>query len=558
MRTRFHEWMKSAERMGEYRVTVVERRMEAEAEYTAMYLETELIPGQRVKTYLWLGVPHGAKPLPAILHIHGGGMQTADLNHVKHWAGRGYVAVSYDWKERHSGQERYSDLADMPRADMEDEHDPLKSVMFTRVIHAKKMVTWLAALPEVDPDRIGAYGISRGGSVIWLLNAWDSRLKAAAPLYGCGKHMAPGRLNRNSRKAHTLEDTLEWERLLDGVKLAGQQHAPMLIMAATNDFWGWMDAVCEGAAQIPKEKRGLFFATNQNHHLDQWAGPTLDKWMDAHLKQNSHWPQTPVAEVAECDGKLKVFARLDPSLPMPEKLRFCWSWYDWSEVLPPGRYWHVKEIDRSAGNSVEIPVTDAQISGYVYVDAVYADGVKTSSFPLRFSPGYIGAVPSGAPASLELADFSAGLDGWHCPEMRTEPFDPEFRYAFLDDPLGGKALTLCEPGLPFALVTHKPVDPMMERDKDHKRLQLRLYADCTGAWKVSLFYRPDQAGQKIWVCEFNADTGWMEARLERNSFRNAEGQSLPTWEKAHKIAVSFVPADDASSGSPALGSVRFV
>lgn len=561
---RFRELMKTAEHLGEHRTSTVERRSDQHGEYAAMYLETELIPGQWVKTYFWIGVPYGETPFPGMLHIHGGGSQTANLEHVRHWTSKGYVALSYDWKEEISGQEHYSDLADMPMKDMEEEFDPLQSVMFTRLIHAKKMLTWLAQLPEVDAGRMGAFGISRGGTITRLLNAWDSRLQAAAPIYGCGKHMAPGRLNRNVRRAHTLDDTYEWERMLSGLKLAERQQPPMLIMSATNDYWGWMDAICEGAAHLPKAKRGLFFAANQNHHLDGWAGATLDCWMDALVKGDGQWPQAPAAAVSVSEGVLRVTAEFagDGLSPLLQKLRFCWSWYDWSEVLPPGRYWHVKELDCSQGSSfsVEIPIIDPAISGYVYVDAIYADGVKTSSFPLRFSPIYLGAVPSGTPLTLELADFTRGLDGWHCLEQRTEPFDADFRYVFVEDPQGGKALALNEPGSKFALVTHKPVDPVMRGDKDHLQLQLRLFTDVPGVWEVSIFYRPDQAGQIVWVSEIDGVHGWSDVRIARQSFRHAEGKALSTWEKMHKICVTFLheQVDSSSSCKPALGSVRFV
>ncbi|MEC0269210.1 dienelactone hydrolase family protein [Paenibacillus anseongense] len=561
---RFHELLKTAEHLGEHRISTVENRSDEHGDYAAVYLETELIPGQWVKTYFWIGVPYGETPFPAMLHIHGGGSQTANLEHVRHWTSKGYVALSYDWKEELSGQAHYSDLADMPTKDMEEEFDPLQSVMFTRLIHAKKMVTWLAGLPEVDAGRMGAFGISRGGTVTRLLNAWDNRLQAAAPIYGCGKHMSPGRLNRNVRRPHTLEDTYEWEKLLSGWRLAEREQSPMLIMSATNDYWGWMDAICEGAAHLPKAKRGLFFAANQNHHLDGWAGATLDCWMDALVKGDGHWPQAPAAAVSVHEGTLRVSAvfSADKLSALPQKLRFCWSWYDWSEVLPPGRCWHVKEIDCSpdSGFSVEIPVIDPAISGFVYVDAIYADGVKTSSFPLRFSPIYLGAVASAMPLTLELADFTSGLDGWHCPEQRTEPFDPDFRYVFVDDPEGGKALALDEPGMKFALVTHKPVDPMMQADKDHLQLQLRLYTDVPGVWEISVLHRPDQAGQIVWVSEVKGVLGWTDVRLARQSFDSAGGKGFSSWDKMHKISVCFVPEQvNASSGCrPALGSVRFV
>lgn len=563
MMSTFQDWIDAASRMGTYKETIVERVIEEDAEYWAMYMETELLPGEWVTTYLWLGFPKGAHAYPSVMHIHGGGDQTVNLDHVRHWVNRGYVALSYDWKEEISGQERFSDLANMPLSDMEDEYDPLQSVMLTRVLHAKKMVTWLSLREEVDSERIGVFGISRGGSITWLLNAWDDRLKAVVPIYGCGKHLAPGRLNRNIRKSHSLEDTFEWNRLLDGVTLASRQHAPVLAMTATNDYWGWMDAVCEAAVQIPQENRGLFFAANQNHQLDTWAGKTLDHWMDVHVRGGAQKRQTPrvTFSLSTTSGYDRLHANviLDAASELPEKLRICWSWWDFSEVLPPGRYWHVVEIDASAEASTAIPVIDLQISGYLYVDAIYADGVKMSSFPVRFSPAYLGVNHTIEKTSHVLADFSKGLDGWSCPFMRTEPYDADFQYTIVEHPQGGKALAMDEPELLFQLATNKLVDPMMARLSDANKLCIQLYNEQPGQWKVTLLYRPDQAGQQIWTHELTVNpAGWSECKLDRNAFRSEEGMELPYWDKAHRIVVSFHEmSETAPFGSAAVGKTLF-
>jgi carboxymethylenebutenolidase len=48
----------------------------------------------------------------------------------------------------------------------------------------KLALSYLAGLPEVDPDRIGAIGFCMGGSFAVALACTDDRLKAVAPFYG--------------------------------------------------------------------------------------------------------------------------------------------------------------------------------------------------------------------------------------------------------------------------------------------------------------------------------------------------------------------------------------
>jgi carboxymethylenebutenolidase len=48
----------------------------------------------------------------------------------------------------------------------------------------KLALSYLAGLPEVDPDRIGAIGFCMGGSFAVAWACTDDRLKAVAPFYG--------------------------------------------------------------------------------------------------------------------------------------------------------------------------------------------------------------------------------------------------------------------------------------------------------------------------------------------------------------------------------------
>ena len=38
----------------------------------------------------------------------------------------------------------------------------------------------------MDRDRLGIFGVSVGGTLTWIVAGVDARVKAAAPIYGCG------------------------------------------------------------------------------------------------------------------------------------------------------------------------------------------------------------------------------------------------------------------------------------------------------------------------------------------------------------------------------------
>lgn len=116
--------------------------------------------------------PKGAKALPAVIWIHGGGWRSgsrAEAANIEALAARGFVGVSVD--------HRYSTEAPFPAA-VED---------------VKAAVRWVrahAAEYGADPDRIGVWGASSGGHLALMVACADetagpvsSRVQAACAWY---------------------------------------------------------------------------------------------------------------------------------------------------------------------------------------------------------------------------------------------------------------------------------------------------------------------------------------------------------------------------------------
>ncbi|MDW8038047.1 MAG: acetylxylan esterase [Thermoguttaceae bacterium] len=107
---------------------------------------------------------------------------------------------------------------------------------------AMRAVDYLQSRPDVDPKRIGATGISGGGTQTAYLMALDSRIVAAAP--GCYLCSLYGRL----LKTNGPQDA---EQNIFGQLALGMDHAdycmmraplPTLILAATQDYFNIEDA----------------------------------------------------------------------------------------------------------------------------------------------------------------------------------------------------------------------------------------------------------------------------------------------------------------------------
>jgi carboxymethylenebutenolidase len=123
----------------------------------------------------YLALPDGNGPHPGVVVIH----EAYGLNdNIKDIAGRfaeqGYAALAVDlFSDRNKAvcMARYMTgmlIGSVQRYGIED---------------LKAALTHLAAVPEVDPERIGAVGYCMGGSFAIAWACTDARLKAIAPYY---------------------------------------------------------------------------------------------------------------------------------------------------------------------------------------------------------------------------------------------------------------------------------------------------------------------------------------------------------------------------------------
>ena len=136
---------------------------------------SEIEPGA-LKGGAYLALPDASGPHPGVVVIH----EAYGLNeNIKDIAGRfadeGYAALAVDLftgRNRAICMTRY--MAGML----------IGSVDRYGISDLKAALTHLAALPEVDGERIGAIGFCMGGGFAIAWACTDERLKAIAPFYG--------------------------------------------------------------------------------------------------------------------------------------------------------------------------------------------------------------------------------------------------------------------------------------------------------------------------------------------------------------------------------------
>ena len=128
--------------------------------------------------------------LPVVISLHGtGGNMRSTMEFVRRLAERGFLGVVVDGPHHGSradergGSAAYQDAIYNAWKDPDDDarRHPF---FFDTVWDVMRLVDWLVTREDVDAERIGLYGVSKGGVETYLTAAVDERITAAAPAIG--------------------------------------------------------------------------------------------------------------------------------------------------------------------------------------------------------------------------------------------------------------------------------------------------------------------------------------------------------------------------------------
>ena len=185
-----------------------------------------------------IAVPTGlSKPVPAVVHIQGGGFWqgTKNAGHAIRYAKKGFIGVSINY--------RLSGVAPFPAA----------------VQDCKAAIRWLRANAnkyKIDPDRIGVWGTSAGGNLVAMLGTsggdsylegyggnaeFSSDVQAVVDHFGPTNFLKMGdrQLKRDSVESRYLGGRVgglpDQVRRASPISYVDQNDPPMLIIHGKND-----------------------------------------------------------------------------------------------------------------------------------------------------------------------------------------------------------------------------------------------------------------------------------------------------------------------------------
>ena len=479
---------------------------------------------------LW-GKPAGDGPFPGIVHIHGGG-QTASAEDAAYWIARGYAVVSFDWTGPAEDRDFVTHWAGDIGGPWTLDPRPEAGRLWHATAGSRRAITFLESRPEVDADRIGAYGISWGGLTQWLVNGTDTRLKAAVAVYGCGGLMHDHHSNEGYRAVGRHQWTT-WTEWYDPISYAATQRAPVLFLNGTNDFFGWPAAAARlfGNLSVPTRAH---FSRNFNHHVEPPGARAADAFFDWALAGGPPLPETPAVEVAPTpDG---YAARVSPDAP--ETVEGVEILTALGDTIDAHLCWRQTEARREGDSwCARLPESRYAQRLSVIAEVRYRGGHALSSVPqFVHNPEPVEATPR-----EYLWRPGEGLWGWTC-GAGTQLYQRGSWFELAGDAPEAEACLLlrsAEGVADFAADLRRPTDPMYAPTAETGGLEVVF--ECPGGSGLALIVQTtdEREDRLLYRAEIGQATdGLTTARFTTREFTRPDGEPLTGWRGTRLITLA--------------------
>jgi len=510
--------------------------------YEKLRFTGESMGDAKVRVFAIQGAPKNAENCPGVLHIHGGG-QTAALSWVQFWVQRGYACVSFDFCGEHPGRTEFTDWGPIKHGNMMQaaggfqlRPTPRESSWYHWALVSRRALTLLARHPKVDPERLGIFGISVGGSLTWMVAGFDRRVKAAVPIYGCGYNYDRG----NARWGYPVpsDDLREFQRVLSPEAHAPFVSAPTFFLDATNDFHGFIDRAFETIDAAPADTRQAF-TPRYNHHIHPDQGRNLPLWMDWHLNGGAPLPGNPRLTIELDDGI--PAASIRPA--EPDSVRSVDVFYALGDKRPPIRFWRSARTTKSDGIwRASLPVVDSWDDLRAFANVTYESGACLSTRLKTVVPAQLGKARATLAPTARLAHDETGMGHWYFTNGYTDPnIDKTYLVSGEDSVVGPFVTfnleTFGDP-IEVRISSHLIGDPQFVAPDDAPLHVQSGGSFLDGNYRITLIV--DDWGPrplKYSATVEQPDPAWKETALPRSRFVDAEGRSLERWKGIDKIEI---------------------
>jgi dienelactone hydrolase len=209
----------------------------ATARVSAVTFTSHSHHGQPVRIFGYLAMPphKPGQKVAGLLILHGGGGR-ATVERAARGAASGFASLAIDlpgrgtgrWASRSTGPDMTVWNLFRTRPSLADNY------LYHAVLAALRSVEFLRRQPEVDPERVGVYGMSWGGATALIAGSLDSRLAGVVDLFGSGYLRGEcawdGHLDKLDPAA-----VAAWQANFDPSAYVPRMKPPVLLVTGCND-----------------------------------------------------------------------------------------------------------------------------------------------------------------------------------------------------------------------------------------------------------------------------------------------------------------------------------
>jgi hypothetical protein len=388
----------------------------------------------------------------------------------------------------------------------------------------------------------------------------DDRVKAAAPIYGCGWNTL---VFPTQTAADPIDEGVKrWRNLLSSESYAPLVRCPILFLNATNDFHGNMDRSFATLALVPAGEKRQIYTPRYNHHIEPAEGKDLPLWMAWHLKgEGGPWPRTP--QVSLVGQGVNPGIRVVPD--QPQSVKQVQLYYALNTPWPQSRFWRSAPVSGFEGGvyTAEAPFFAADDVIFAFANVAYTSGVRLSSSLVRVAARDL---PGAKPTLVwePLIDDMHDGEAWRFGPAYTDPLLDAGYLMTWQGSNGERGLTL-DPALwggTFDIGTHKIGDPQWRgRGRDV------LLIDCDASrpmkeLRVKVIRRDWQPTREEFTMPVelpdggttNSRPNWKTICIAPERLRDAKGNRLGDW---HEVDCFTLTGAARTSRPPVFRNLRW-
>ena len=360
----------------------------------------------------------GGAPVPAIIDAHGWGGTYTDFPASSDYFTNDFAVLSYNWKGTYNGTLSYpstlitvypaalSALNQSVNAGANSLQDTVTDVtslktmdMYYWTSMARRLVSYLQTVSDVNSNKIGFKGYSWGGTLAWNVCS-DPRIKAVVAWYGVG-WINYWRNNPKYTIPYTESTYTEANnRFITGLECqshAKRAKAPVLWLTGTNEYHGQLDRGQGNFDLLPTGVSGSFaFEANEAHSSQVNTVQDEILWFKKYLKgENITWYKnvTPVPSLVSSTSPTSGFPMITFSPDTPGDVVSVSGWYANYNPDQTTRLWvSGAVVNNNNGTwSFEMPSDDVHkwMLGYALIK--YSNNVAVCTKVAAFIPTTLGS-----------------------------------------------------------------------------------------------------------------------------------------------------------------------